>query len=342
MTSKAEKNSYLRKLYDYFFSKYKYRGVCTVRSLNWVVETRDRILNKKKNVEDLLPEDLRSKYDVDFLKEVFLICTETEFDKTTMYLKDEKIFDLDRSDLFKNERYVSLLAEGYNRMQTSIDPAHGWSHVRRVLRFANIIWESLPEDEKPDWGILLIAIVWHDVARVDRLGPADDYWPWLKKIPLGQDFSIIITALFDAPRSANMLGKACKRHNIPTKIRKILTHAIGKTTNFEVRKGKKSYLRKNLILSDIVHDADILDLITIGRTEDIFQKAKDTEFIDEKFYDRFLAAFFFFGIGVIQKRFLIKKSKDLYCCIAGFTDYYTSLFYPDLREKFKNVIKPKD
>lgn len=334
--------NFLYRFYDYLFAKYKYRGVCTVRSLQWIKESRDRVQHKKKNIEDFLPDYAKGKYDKNFLKEVFSICTESEFDKDTKHPSDDDIFYMDRSDFFSDERFVALLAEGYNRMQSSIDPAHGWSHVRRVLRFANLLWLSLPENERPDWGVVLIAVVWHDVARVDRLGPADDYWTWLKKIPFGQDFSIIFTAVRDAPRSANMFNRACKRHNLPYKLRKVFRHAIGKTSNLEMRKGKKTYIRKNLIVSDIVHDADILDLITIARIDDIFQKAKDTDFIDEKFYDRFLSIFFFLGMSVIQKRFLVSNSKDVYRVIAGLTDYYTALFYPEMNKKFQDTVRPKE
>ena len=336
---RPKKIKFLRKFYDYFFAKYKYRGLCTVRSLQWLVESRERVLHKNKNIEDFLPEELRGEYDKDFLREVFLISTESSFDQATERPKDDDIFYMERSEFFKNEQTVALLAEGYNRMQSSIDPAHGWAHVRRTLRFADILWRGLPEAERPDWGAVLIAVVWHDVARVDRLGPADDYWPWLKKVPMGQDFSIILTAVRDAPRSANMLRLACRRHNLPKKLRKLVVHAIGKTSNLEVRKGKKSYLRKNFLVSEIVHDADILDLITVARIDDIFQKAKDTDFIDPKFYDRFLAIFFFFGISMIQKRFLVPHARGLYDLIVGFSDYYSSLFYPEMRDSFKEVIK---
>lgn len=340
--NKTHKISFFRKLYDYCFAAYKYRGLCAVRSGKWTEEVRTRVIsNKNKNVEDYLPDYARGKHDPEFLREVFLICTENTFDNKKERPEDEDVFYIERSDIFDNEKVMALLAEGYNRMQNSIDPAHGWAHVRRVLRFSNILWLSLPEDERPDWGTVLISVVWHDVARVDRLGPADDYWPWLKKIPFMQDISIIITAIRDASRSASMLNLACKRHNLPTKLRRTLTRAIGKTSNLEVRKGKKGYIRKTSVIADIVHDADILDLITIGRMEDIFQKARDTDFIDEKFYDRFLAVFFFFGIGVMRQRFLLAHSKDIYNITASFSDTYCSLFYPQFLDKFRDVMQPE-
>lgn len=316
---------------------YDYKGDGVGRGLKWIEEMRDKVRRGEQDVFVFLPKNVRNVCTKGKLKELFLLGTESGFDQVSEYPEDEEIFHFERSRFFDNSGVRDLVREGVQRMYTSIDPAHGWPHVRRVLQIAEKLWFSLREDLRPDWGAVLVSVVWHDVSRVDKLGPADDRWLWLKRIPGGQDVSIAYTAWRDAGRSALMIKRAAKRHRIPADLTRMVMKAIVQTANVEIRKGKKK-LTKTSALSMIIHDADMLDLVTVGRIDDLFQNAQNEEVVDRKFYDRFIALFLYFILPSVRKRLLLEESFLMYGVLVGYTKYYAERFYPECAEYFIEAV----
>ncbi len=149
-----------------------------------------------------------------------------------------------------------LMAKAVRYMKQSRDPIHDLGHVTRVVAHANQLAKvyQLSADQT---NALILAAWWHDVARSITKRP-----------------SIIIMPFIDDIISAFMLWHATIKYGLFGPVvgmatRMIFCKSIGTGRIFT----KLLMRKKNHILVNILEDADRLDILYIGRTEQLFMLA---------------------------------------------------------------------
>lgn len=318
--------SFFERSVYFLFGRHSLQKANSEIGAKWLNEMRKEAIDKPNLVYKIIPDKYDMPLSTKDLAHLFLVSSENVSSEDLS--KDEDVLKLDRSDFFKKKSVCDLLEEGIQRMRTSIDPVHDWTHVRRVIGYADMIWQQLPTNKRPDWGAVVLSAVWHDAARVDWLGPAEDRWTWIKKVPGGQDMSILYAALRDASKSAVLFIRAAKRHKIPKSLRKMLTQGIRSTANHRSKKTIKR-MGKFEVLAKIIHDADTLDVLSIGRLEDFIQNTKNNDIVDKKFRDRYFANIWFFIMPYWEKHTSLEESQKLRKVVQFFTEVYLDKFYPE-------------
>ena len=153
-----------------------------------------------------------------------------------------------------NEKIKKLIQIAEKRMSHSRDPIHDLSHVRRVVGYVEEFGATYTLTEKQK-DALVLAAWWHDVSRT-----------------LGKGSSFVLMPLFDDLLSALMLWMQTIRYGLFGSVagmatRIILCKSIGTGTIFT-----RFFLRRSeLILLDILKDADMVDIFHTERIARVFR-----------------------------------------------------------------------
>lgn len=149
---------------------------------------------------------------------------------------------------------TTLTKKAQQIMTASTDPIHDIHHVTRVVRYADALSRDLHLNETQTQALLLAAW-WHDASRT------------LTKRP-----SMVLMPLVDDMLSAYMLWREsirCRMFGpvIGMATRMILCKSMGTGKIFS-----RIFMRKqNRIMIDALKDADMLDTLSIERTQQIYQ-----------------------------------------------------------------------
>jgi len=148
-----------------------------------------------------------------------------------------------------NETYNQLITQAQKLMSHSGDPVHDISHVKRVVKYTEMIQGDFVLSTKQKKATILAAW-WHDTGRTITKKP-----------------SIVIMPFVDDLISAFMLAKFAILNrlfddSVGLAIRIILCKSAGTGTLFT----KILLNKKNLFLLNMVDDADKLDLLNPERT----------------------------------------------------------------------------
>lgn len=202
----------------------------------------------------------------------------------------------------KHSQFLSLITIASERMRQSNDPIHDYSHVSRVVKHTQLLARHHPFTAHEQQALLLAAW-WHDAGRT------------LTKHP-----SFIWMPLVDDLLSAMLLIKTMIQARLWNKtswlaVKIILTKTTGTGTFFRtfLLHGQQS------ILTDILKDADALDLLHTERAKQI-QVLVDTSLLYT--YGYRLQAWWFFSRKKIKfnteaaKQQFIKLLKEFLAWIS--------------------------
>ena len=155
--------------------------------------------------------------------------------------------------VMNSSKIDQLTRRAEERMTLSRDQLHDLSHVRRVVQSVETFAVALGCDERQREALRLAAW-WHDVSRTLSRRPSIIFMPF---------FDDILSALFLWRESirCGVFGSV-----VGTATRMIFGKSIGTgkiLTKILMRK-------KNRILTDILQDADMLDVLNIERTKNMY------------------------------------------------------------------------
>ena len=158
-----------------------------------------------------------------------------------------------------NNKNQHLIAIAKRYMSQSSDPIHDIEHVRRVVTSTSTIAKQLHLNSEQTEALVLAAW-WHDVARSVTKKP-----------------SIIVMPFIDDLISAILLWKETIRCGLFGSVAGMATRIIF-CKSFGTGKILTKILmrKKNRIMVDILHDADLLDVIHIERTKRLFSLAESS------------------------------------------------------------------
>mgnify|MGYP003988508881 FL=1 len=223
-------------------------------------------------------------------------------------------------------------------MKASNDPAHDFSHIMRCLRFSEFMLNNTRLEL--DWGVLVTAIVWHDIARVDNQGILyQKRFRWFRKTPVIRDLSLFGIYIRDAYESVLIVHKEFKKEKLDKKFIKSVSHAIYGSDNkflfYDKYAFKKKYQR-------FIADLDNLDMVTIARWEDLNRNVLDKKICDKHFLNRVALLNFIFNVRRVERKLNYNISKQLIQVIKESTLLHFEEFYKtDLKFIIKALNKSK-
>ena len=200
------------------------------------------------------------------LNQILKIILATGFDNV---VKTSKNFDwvfkrkVKSSDSIKQAKTKSIILKGIKKMKASNDPAHDFSHIMRCLRFSEFMLNNTRLEL--DWGVLVTAIVWHDIARVDNQGILyQKRFRWFRKTPVIRDLSLFGIYIRDAYESVLIVHKEFKKE----------IKELNNTINFY----KKEIKQDKKIITEL---QDSLQLEKFAREKYLMKKENEDIYIIE-------------------------------------------------------------
>jgi hypothetical protein len=211
-------------------------------------------------------------------------------------------------------------------MSTSKDPFHDISHIRRCLKLAKVYFSFYRFTHKIDWGTLVVAVIYHDISRVNNVGMIynNKRLKFLEKIPFIVDATILKQVLTDAQKSNEIFLKKAKKFNLDNDfIQNVSAGILG--TSYTANDHSKE-LQSNLYFK-ILNDVDCLEMFTIGRFESALENIKFKKMTSEKYFNRatFLVSF---RRNQAKKSLKLTFSKPIFDLYIGALNKYGKKFYP--------------
>jgi len=324
---------YFKKALPYYPNQRQYK-----KALNWLKQARAKIKNNPKAREYYQGFGLKNKQ-IRLLSEKELhklldIITYSEFDKNYHKSQIENFFfqgSFNPDDSIYKPEIKNAIRFSLKLMKKSQDPAHGFSHIIRTARLSKIIY-SWEKEKNPnlDWGIIATACAWHDVYRVKHLGflySKNTNWrKFLRTIALLQDIIIYSINTKDSFGSCFKFLRYSKK-KIPNDLKlKIASAILGER---RLEKLEKKIYPDTKLYKNIIICADTLDLITIGRWEEMHRNTIFKNKADKHLLNRLIILNMLFNIPNIRKKLKIKKAKQIYKIISSTILKHTQKFYPD-------------
>jgi hypothetical protein len=164
------------------------------------------------------------------------------------------------SKMYMHHQVPLLIAEAKRRMAHSKDMYHNLKHVERVVSYATNIADSLELTSNQREGLLLAAW-WHDAAHTLTRKP-----------------SFFLMPLIDDTVSALMLWYYTIRMGLFGEVAGLSTRLIFCKSVGTGLLSKIFLKKRNRILLDALIDADKLDMIDVGRTEDLYSLMESSRF----------------------------------------------------------------
>lgn len=158
-----------------------------------------------------------------------------------------------------NTKNQHLIAIAKRYMVQSNDPVHDIEHVERVVASTTNIANQLKLSTEQTQALILAAW-WHDVARSITKKPSIIVMPFI------DDF-ISAVLLWRETIRCGLFGPVA---GMATRIIFCKSFGTGKILT------KVLMMKKNRIMIDVLHDADLLDVIHIERTKRLFSLAESS------------------------------------------------------------------
>ena len=314
------------------------------QSLAWLNKIRPKILSST-NLSGVKQEfDLTDKQTKYFkkneLREILDIITYSEFDKT---YDPETILDFYFAGDFAPNDSIhqpiirKTIKKGLSLMQLSKDPAHGFTHVIRVARLAKLMYQNLKaKHPNLDWGIIATATAWHDIYRVDHLGFLYSkntlFRKLLRQIDILQDIIIYSLNKQDSFGSVYIFLKQTRK-KLPKHLRAQIAIAILGGHTLDSLKEKIYPGIK--IFKKITEAADMIDIMTIGRWEEMHRKIRYRGQADTAFINRSIILNALFNIKHLLKYIRIRYARQIYKLTYQAAEKHGRKFYPDDAKLFK-------
>ena len=309
-----------------------------INSVNNLIKNNKTIeAAKKLGIKDSVQKTFNKRE----LKQILKIMLTTGFDNNKSISKKlDWIFKrkVKVNDSIKQPKVKAIILKGIKLMEKSNDPAHDLFHVIRCLRFAEFMLNQTSLDF--DWGVLVTAIVWHDVARVDNQGILykKQFW-WFRKTPIIRDLSLVGVYFRDAYESVLIVHKEFKKMGFNKKFISLVSHSIYGSDNKFLRYDKYSLKKK---YQRFIADLDNLDLITIARWEDLNRNVIYKKICDKHFLNRVALLNFLFNINRIEKKLNNNIAKKIIPIIKEASLLHFKEFYKtDLKFVIKALNKTK-
>ncbi|MFH1712583.1 MAG: hypothetical protein ABH896_00125 [Candidatus Jacksonbacteria bacterium] len=337
---------FLQKFFPYCYRQREYQ-----KALLWLNRIRAKILSHAP-IDAYLSDfgidtQIKQIFSDEHLRIILDINTYTEFDKIFNQSTSEDFFfkgDFSNQDSINNPSVQKLIKKALTLIKESRDPAHGYSHTLRTVRWGKLLYEELKKNDPAlDWGITAAAIAWHDIYRINHLGFLYNKNTKLRKILrrlfLIQDIIIYSIHKQDSIGSCLIFLKQSK-NILPNDLRLKISIAILGEHKLEfleekVYPGIKTY--KNIILC-----ADSLDNISIGRWEESHRNVIARGLTDQAFLNRLTVLNILFNIPKIKAKLNIKLASKIFDLIGKTLLHHTIAFYPDDANFWReNAKKPK-
>lgn len=231
-----------------------------------------------------------------------------------------------KSDSIFTDEVRTLIKDGLKTMSESRDPFHDISHIRRCLKLAKFYFSIYRFTHKIDWGTLVLAIIYHDISRVNKVGMIYDNkrLKFLERIPFIVDATILKQVLSDAQKSNEVfLQKASEVSLNQNLIENISAGILGTSYNIAEY---SSNIQSNLYFK-ILNDIDLLEMFTIGRFESALNNIKVKKMTSEKYFNRatFLVSF---RKNQAKKSLKLTFSRPIFDFYIGALNKYGKKFYP--------------
>ncbi len=279
------------------------------------------------------------KKNLDYLMEVN---TETHTRESEFLKFDDKFnavinnTDADKNDSIYQNKVQDMVAKGIGLMKVSSDPFHDMGHIMRCLKLARVLFSVYKKQHNLDWGILVLAIVWHDISRsiidtwlykretIDRLG----------KVPLLLDYYIVKDGLTDSKKSAELFRDIARENGIDQKIIAKVVRAISK----DAETGTNENISKDNIYFKLHSDIDFIDQYSVARVVSGVRNVIENKKASMQFFKRSILI----GALIIKlnrNAINFEESKHIY----DFSSYnlyeFGKTFYPeDTSKLFKSYI----
>lgn len=324
---------FLQKFFPYCYRQRDYQ-----KALIWLKQIRSKILSQTP-IDAYLSDfgtdkQIKQKFSDEWLRLILDINTYTEFDETFSQSAAEDFFfkgNFSDQDSINNLSVQKLIKKALFLVKGSRDPAHGYSHTLRTVRWGKLLCEELKKNDPAlDWGIVAAAIAWHDIYRINHLGflynKDTKFRKILRRFFLIQDIIIYSIHKQDSIGSCLMFLKQSK-NALPNDLRLKIGIAILGEHRLEfleekVYPGIKTY--KNIILC-----ADSLDNVSIGRWEESHRNVIARGLTDQAFLNRLIVLNIMFNIPKIKTKLNIKLASEIFDLIGEALLHHTIIFYPD-------------
>ncbi|HBH45879.1 MAG: hypothetical protein A2445_01580 [Candidatus Jacksonbacteria bacterium RIFOXYC2_FULL_44_29] len=320
-------------------------------ALKWLNLWRPKILSNS-----LKPQELKTQFGLEpidierlspeFIQHALDILTYSEFDQT---YNQEAIYDFFLQGDFAPGDNIQLpvirklIKEGLGLMQTSQDPAHGFTHAIRCGRLAKILYQALrPAHPRLDWGVLATAAIWHDIYRINHLGflySKNSLWrKALRKIDILQDLIIYSIHRQDSIGSSLFFLKQ-SRKRLPKQLRAQIAIAILGEHTFEFLEEK--FYPGISVYKNIILNADVIDMVSTGRWEETHRNVILRHQTDRAFLKRMITLNALFNISRAKNKVTFPLAHQLYQLAQKTLYQHGMRYYPDDAKMMKELLMDK-